>query len=298
MNNVVVCTGHDYGKFVPILFESIILNTTVNINFFVIYSTITDKDKQNIERIVKQNKDNIITFIPFNFHNELAKSGFSTELPPFRNGYDAYSRLFLPQLLKPFNVTGCIYLDVDTIVNKKFDIVFDLISKTELISGVIDTVTISSNHSLAHERYVNSGVLLMNMPALEKFNFTVMALNYAKEHVNELKLPDQDIINNMYPKEKHYINFIDSCYNMYYSKTSMVKNGVILHFTGPYKPWMQDCRWRLKKCIWVKYKIATKMCLNGKKVTPFKLTLIQFVLSSCRPLFNLILQIRKTFGIN
>ena len=35
-NNVVVCTDSNYSKYIPVLFESVILNTTKDINFYKI----------------------------------------------------------------------------------------------------------------------------------------------------------------------------------------------------------------------------------------------------------------------
>jgi lipopolysaccharide biosynthesis glycosyltransferase len=296
-NNIVVCSDRNYAKYVVTLFESIVHNTTLNINFYVIYSSINESDIKDITLIISQNSENTIRFIKFDFLKELEKLQYNEYVPAFRGGYDAYTRLFIPSILKPFGVKKCLYMDVDIIVDKNLDKLLSITQNIECIGGVLDTVSINLNIPLSKATYVNSGVLAMNLEMLEHLNFSLECLNFAKENKNSIVLFDQDIINNVFSDADNRITLLDFKYNTYHSNKSLVRNAIVLHFTGPYKPWDPTCRWRLKKCIWVKYNLAARLTLRGWNMTKGMIDFLGKTISSVRFWCNLWLKFKLMLKI-
>lgn len=296
-NNIVVCSDCNYTKYIVTLFESIVQNTTLNINFYVVYSSINESDFKNITSIIRQNSENTVSFIKFDFLMELKKLQYNEYVPTFRGGYDAYTRLFLPSILKPFGVKKCLYMDVDIIVNKNLDELLSITNTIECIGGVVDTVSINLNIPLSKANYVNDGVLAMNLEMLERLNFSLECLKFAKANKSSIVLFDQDIVNNVFPDSDNRMTLLDFKYNTYHSNKSFIRNAVILHFTGPYKPWDPACRWRLKKCIWVKYNLAARLSLHGWNISKGMTEFIGKMVSSMRFLCNCWLKFRLMLKI-
>ncbi|WP_405329764.1 glycosyltransferase family 8 protein [Ruminobacter sp.] len=296
-NNIVVCSDSNYAKYFVPLFESIVQNTTYSVNFYVIYSTINESDIRDITAIVRQNPDNTVNFIKFDFLDELAKMEYNEDVPTFRGGYDAYTRLFLPSILKPYGVKKCLYMDVDIIVNKNLDELLNITDNIECMGGVVDTVSIEMKIPLSKADYVNSGVLALNLEMLESLNFSRECLAFAKANKDSIVLFDQDIISNVFPDSDKRMKLLDFKFNTYHSKTSYVKNAVVLHFTGPFKPWNPKCRWRLKKCIWVKYNLAARLVLRGWNMNCRRVELLGKVVSSVRFWCNCWLKLRLMLKI-
>ena len=123
-------------------------------------------------------------------NNEISKYASS-----FRGGYDAFSRLFLTELLLSKNIKNCIYFDIDVVVKKNADELFSLVKNIKFIAGVVDSVTIKNGGKWVDDKYINSGVLLMNLENLKSINFVEKCLDFIIEHGKETSLLDQDCIN-------------------------------------------------------------------------------------------------------
>ncbi|MDO5114955.1 MAG: glycosyltransferase [Synergistaceae bacterium] len=161
-------------------------------------------------------------------------------------------RLCIPEVLN--NIKSVIYLDCDLVVN--LDIV-DLWTKTTcgqdyILAGVREDNSSSEPDStvpreliktnsagLTLERYINAGVLIMNLEKLrdeyaEKGNLCVRAAEYIRR--NKPQCPDQDFLNAEYIGR---ILFIDKMYNTVpvedYEDVFNVK--MIFHFFSKGKPW-------------------------------------------------------------
>lgn len=106
------------------------------------------------------------------------------------------------------------------------------------------------------ESYYNSGVLLMNLPAIRQKVQRQKILTYISENDYKLFLPDQDVLNALYghltiriPDELY--NY-DARYNiLYYARSNgqwdlnwVIEHTVFLHFCGRDKPWHKDHRGR------------------------------------------------------
>ena len=172
----------------------------------------------------------------------------------YRNNSSAYAgfsdsaclKYYLPDILPLERV---IYVDSDTIIG---DCLSDLDStdlEGNLLGGVISggmyKFLSSKEDYFGYKsgKYINSGVLLMDLKKLREFNFFEKTSKANQILKNELKFADQDIINYLL---KNKIKNLEDRFNIMtlYSqdggsisqKIDQGKNG-ILHFIGDVKPW-------------------------------------------------------------
>lgn len=283
--NIVFCTDKNCAKYLPPLIESILRNTTFKCNFYVVYSTINDEDKKKIIKTVTDFKDSTVDFVKFENIELLENNEISKYASSFRGGYDAFSRLFLTELLLSKNIKNCIYFDIDVVVKKNSDELFSLVKNIKFLAGVVDSVTIKNGGKWVYDKYINSGVLLMNLENLKSINFAEKCLDFIIKHGKETSLLDQDCIN--YVLGDKYIELIDQKYNEYLPNTQKVKTEIILHFTGPFKPWMKATRWRLKKVFWVKYNFANNLRMKGIILNNSVISVLFNIVAVLRPLMNI-----------
>lgn len=291
MNSIVFCTDAGYAQHIAPVIYSLLFNTKQETQFFIVCSQINNRDRTAIVNLTDKWHSHA-NFI--NFDTESAVKKYCKDIKPFRGGYDCYTRLFLPQILKQYNVEKCIYLDPDTIIKAPFDSIWQEAEKTDFLSGVYDPTSQKIIKDKNGDSFINSGMLIMNLPALDKIDFPGKCLDYAIKHPDEI-LFDQDLIDAV--MSESYIRLIDAKYNEYRSKTALVKKGILLHFTGPFKPWMSSCRWRLKKCFWFTYFVMYKMNIKGTSAGHAIAHMLMLTLSILRPVLNLILEIKKSSGM-
>ena len=101
--------------------------------------------------------------------------------------------------------------------------------------------------------YINSGVLLLNLPSLRKNLDFKEICDYANKRKNSLILPDQDILTALYGDKVKVVdtlryNLSDRILVVYNADLSHKKidvswvreNGVIIHYCGKNKPWKDN----------------------------------------------------------
>lgn len=109
-------------------------------------------------------------------------------------------------------------------------------------------------------KYVNSGVMMMNLALLREQQNTEEVFEYIREYKNRLIFPDQDVINGLYgdriiPIDPKIYNLSERYYLFYnlHPKNKEHKidlewvrrNTVIIHYCGKNKPWKENYRGKL-----------------------------------------------------
>ena len=167
---------------------------------------------------------------------------------------EAYYRLMLPDIL-PSDVDRLIYLDVDIIVNKSISKFYNMnfgdleIIATQDSNGRIPWDDMGSVRKKMFEpmikkgyRYINSGVMLMNMSLIrEKYSF-MDYVDAMEEWDYEMVAPDQDIINYVHWEKIGYVDadYYDLMVGFAHAEgmtyEDAVENVAVLHYSGQ-KPW-------------------------------------------------------------
>ena len=171
---------------------------------------------------------------------------------------EIYYRLAAPVLL-PRHLNRILYLDADTIVinpltglyNTDFEgNLYAACTHTREFLTRVNRVRLQSKKAVS---YINSGVLLMNLPLLRWTLDLEQMARYVRERGPALFLPDQDILTALYGDRVKLLctlcyNLSDRVMNMYGADRSLDwvrRNTVIIHYCGRSKPWKPGYTGRL-----------------------------------------------------
>lgn len=188
-----------------------------------------------------------------------------------------FFRFLIPDL---FDFDKALYLDCDTIVNGNIEELWQ-VNMDNMACGMVedqvsDDIT-QHNRIRTYTSYYNSGVMMMNLDYWRKEKLCEQLMKYVIQHPERCLYPDQDAINatladKIVPLDYKF-NFQERWYEaqkywlMHRDKWSQIekakKNPVILHYTGPKKPWMAGCTHPLAK-LYFKYK--ADLIMDGKSI--------------------------------
>lgn len=175
---------------------------------------------------------------------------------------EIYDRIFAAHYL-PETLDRVLYLDPDLVVLHSLDDLWNLdmgeywfaaASHVKKIGEVFNAVRLEAE---TIGPYINSGVMLMNLDLLRRYQKTGPVLVYVKEHEHSLMLPDQDIISALYGE--HILSIDPYIYNMtdrMLNAQQMLpdspvtaewveQNSRIVHYLGRSKPWKKNYQGRL-----------------------------------------------------
>ncbi|WP_070044323.1 glycosyltransferase family 8 protein [Streptococcus agalactiae] len=184
----------------------------------------------------------------------------TTDRYPDKIYYRLLAHKFLPETLDRI-----LYLDADMLCLNDFSSLYDMELGDQLYAAAshntdgkfLDYVNkLRLKNVELESSYFNTGVLLMNLPAIRKVVHQQTILDYIMQNRGRLILPDQDILNGLYanlvksiPDE---IYNYDARYSLIYQLKSrnewdlewVINHTVFLHFAGRDKPWKKDYRGR------------------------------------------------------
>lgn len=162
-----------------------------------------------------------------------------------------YFRHFAPLLLK--DVSKAIYLDSDILVLDNLSSLLNIdITPFEYVKGVEDAVSEKKMKIWDINRYINAGVLLMNLDYVRKNTeeFYDKIKYFYAQYGDKTLSGDQDMLNFMFKP-----NYIPIKYNLYHPffkrdfiPTSCTqeeyyeccKSPAVIHFVGNRKPWNKE----------------------------------------------------------
>ena len=151
----------------------------------------------------------------------------------------------------PESVEKCLYLDPDIFIMKNLMPLYETnlegyyAAAAGHLKGTLNLVN-RLRLGIKQPRYINSGVLLMNIKAIRQ-DFSVESILQALEkHMQQLLFGDQDLINILFDRKTVYLD--ETIYNLD-EKTLRLnqknldlqwvkENTAIIHYNGKYKPWL------------------------------------------------------------
>jgi len=171
---------------------------------------------------------------------------------------EIYYRLIAPQFL-PDEMERILYLDADTIVINSLESLYETDFEGNYFAGCTHTKQLLTkiNQSRLHtdkaSAYINTGVLLYNLPLLREYVSFQEIRKYVVYNAKKLILPDQDILSSLYGDKVKLLdtmryNLSDRVLHQYnaihwHHKIDIDwirENTVIVHYCGTNKPWHQD----------------------------------------------------------
>ena len=194
ITKVYVCFTFNNNYLYPILIlaKSILVNTNAEKTFVSLHFLCAPDVNKSSIAIFKSliNKTPNVELIFYNMSNSFINYKFE------RYSQAAYYRLLVPILI---NAKKIIYLDADTLALKDITDMYKLDLNDNYVLGFYDYQK-GYRREKRTEKYINDGVMLLNLEKIRKDNKTYDLLNMT---INGTKLPkhDQTIINySFYPK--------------------------------------------------------------------------------------------------
>lgn len=270
--NVVYSSDNNYAQHLCVSLVSLLENNREEdeINIFIIENKIQDDSKNRIDSVVKKYSRGIywISFEPYEKQLQLDME--------WSISISSYARLFLADML-PKWCDRVIYLDCDTIICRQLGSLFNLDMRGCSVAGVEDLVLDYFKKQVGLEpsqKYINAGILLIDVNKWREDNITKLFINYIKKHNGKVTHHDQGVINGtlvnscmiLSPEYNVLTPFFTQKYNRikkFYQKEEYYSyelidyaknNPSIIHFTPEYVGhiWERDCK-HPKACLYKEY---------------------------------------------
>ena len=256
--NVCLSCDENYAQYAGVVIASILANAKAkdNLHFYILDGNISNDSKEKILSL-KYIKDCEIEFIQvneqdFEDYKNIPNHNYIT--------ISTYYRLKLASLIP--DVDKIIYLDCDVIVCSSLAVLFNTNLQENIFGGVWDIDLRLRNNP----KYVNAGVLLMDLNKIREQGIESIFLEYAQQNWQNIQLGDQGIINDVL---KGKILNIDERYNVqsecFIRRSSFTKNPVIIHYIGSQKPWHFGS-WSVHKDLYFRYLQMTPWRLSDKEL--------------------------------
>ena len=234
-----------YSKFVAVSIKSLIMNANNNYNYDinVIYENLSEENAKKLKSLETDNVKIILTEMNQNLSMITDKLG--NRLREYTFTLTIFFRLFIPVMFPKYD--KCIYIDADTVIPGDISRLYNEDLGNNYLGCIVDKSTID-NEILAsyfeevvgipRDKYINSGVLLMNSKKLRELKIDEKFLDLYTKYGFDVIAPDQDYINSMcYGHIKYLSDIYDAMPN---PNNKEVEKPVIIHYNLFLKPWQYD----------------------------------------------------------
>jgi len=215
----------------------------------VLHSSLDENDISEIEKTVTSYGGVLLAYHISADHDS------ETMVKKTRLPKETYYRLICMDYL-PKNVKKVLYLDCDIIVNGSLKELYDT-DLTGLMFAAAEDITevagakfnlpvpqriTAGNYMPDTCKYVNAGVLLMNLEFLRKVITTDEIVTMIDELGDLLVWHDQDFINYVFHKYILYIDYkLYNYFPVYWDWDELRPcEPVIIHYAGGFKPWLEN----------------------------------------------------------
>lgn len=244
--NILVTLDSNYIPHLTVMLRSLMVsNPNTAFDIYVAHAKLTDDDFDAIDKVIDKSRTTI-------HKKKLDDSMFANAPVLKRTSKETYFRLLVMDYL-PDEVDRILYIDPDTVVINPLDKLYNVDFGDNLLAGAGHTKGFIErlNHKRLKmgkgSRYINAGVMMMNITLMKKTVTTGMIFDYISKNIKKLYLADQDVINGMFwdrtigvdPRvynldEKTVKNAGIELYSGW-----IERNAVIVHFNGAQKPWKE-----------------------------------------------------------
>jgi lipopolysaccharide biosynthesis glycosyltransferase len=253
---VVFCFSGDYAKYTAVSLFSLLLHARRPTKIYCLAVNADDSQLAPIARIATK----------FNAELEviqIAGDAFGDWQDFFHLSRATYLRILIPDVVP---AQRAIYLDSDLIVTCDISPLLSIGMDGCCIAGVADPIAGASSKipRIADDRYLNAGVLLMDLEALRAKHFVSKCKEIYWQHERLVTWADQCVINKFAEGNK---KLVSKSWNVqtntrpvglaYWEREIAVHEGAgIIHFTGAIKPWYGWCNPWPSRFWWSYAKLA------------------------------------------
>ena len=235
----------NYAPFLGVALNSAIKNSSSNRQYraIVLYEQLNEENRIKLKSLETDNF--AIDFVAMKDGLESITDRMSNRLRCDYFTLTIYFRLFIPTMFPEYD--KAIYIDSDVVVTGDLAELYDTDLKDNLIAACRD-LSVADVPPLARymrdavgvevDKYINSGVLLMNLKALRYEKFDTHFLNLLNTYHFDCIAPDQDYLNAICSGRIHYLDEVwDAMPN---DRKEKLTNTRIIHYNLFSKPWCYD----------------------------------------------------------
>ena len=261
--NIAISLNEQYFHYTYVMLYSLFRNNSSGITVYVLNRDLSDYSIKEFINLAETYGNKIVNL-------RIDEKTLVVDLPTTKAwSLEIYFRLMLPDLL-PYEVDKILYLDVDMIVDKKINDLYET-ELGEYVFGVVEDilptdevrVSLLGNLFKNGHKYFNSGMLLINVKVWRKKYNIKFYLSVLKEIDYKVLAPDQDLLNYVHSGEVKYLDGgkynvfcgISHCLGRNYK--DIKDSAYIIHFTGT-KPWDNNCLHFDIEMLWWDYAKETK----------------------------------------
>lgn len=255
--NVLVTLDRNYLKVLRTMLYSLSQSDSTGIfTVYVAHNSLTEDDFAALQAVLPRTE---LIDVP------LSEEMFQDAPISDRYPKEMYYRLFAAQYL-PQELDRILYLDPDLVVINSLRSLYEIDFGDNLFAAAshIESRTFKNFnrrrlHLSEQARYINSGVMMMNLSLLRTQQDPQQIYQFIEEHKNTLLLPDQDVVNALYADRTIFLDPL--IYNLG-EKYLRLKNlhlpkeeklGIdwvrqhtaIIHYYGRNKPWKEGYHGKL-----------------------------------------------------
>lgn len=251
--HILVTLDRNYLKVLSVMLYSLSQSDPEGVyTVYVVNNTLTEEDFASLSALLPRTE-----LVNVRVPEDLLQNAPVSDRYPTEMYYRLFAARYLPQQLERI-----LYLDPDLVVlhslRSLYQIDFD--SKLFAAASHIESRTFRELnrrrlHLSEHAKYLNSGVMMMNLALLRKESPQTI-INYIQSHKATLLLPDQDVLNALYadrtvPLDPLVYNLGEKYLrlkNLHLPPAEKLtldwvrSNTAIVHYYGRNKPWKEHYR--------------------------------------------------------
>lgn len=231
--NVAVSVNSAYIMPLKVMLYSLAQNTGKKLHIYLLYCSLNAAERGSVKAFVEGEchgtlheifvDEKLFVKYPYN------KSLWSVEM---------FFRLLLPYILDP-TVEKILWLDADIIVCGNIDGFYDMEMGGHYLCAAPDHSGKELGERLnidPKQTYFNSGVLIMDLPAIRDNISQEQLLTFMVRNKERLRFPDQDALNLL--MGHNVLLFDELIYNnQEHLHKKVAKNVCVIHYIMPIKPW-------------------------------------------------------------
>lgn len=303
--NFVLGFDDAYCPYADAVITSVCKNNHGNHHFYVITDYISEDKKTKICHDVYELGASI-TFYEVN-QSTLSLFPLGSNMANRYVSIATYFRLFMVELL-PQDITRIIYLDCDLIVDSSLELMWNwqfsngkciLAAEDEPNNAIQSAKRIGYNPLFS---YFNAGVFMADLKLLRKIITYDKISLYISKNLNKIKFHDQDLLNAFLHDKRDILPIEYNMLEVYYKrnphipkvynsvKIEIIKNNpVIVHYSGPIKPWHIECHHPLNyKFIYYIEQTSFSSCVKHRKYASSKDRMIFFTKNILKNILELL----------
>jgi len=246
--NILLSTDSNYIPIVKALLNSLFDNNRdCAISIHLLHSKLDEDELSDINNTIQLYNGKF-----YSYKLDISSYG-DTICKPTRLPMETYYRLFCLDYL-PRSVKKVLYLDCDIIINGSIKELYNVDISRLMFAAADDfhevlnyppdywVCQIVDGYLPKTHKYVNAGVLLMNIDRLRQVMTTKEIISMIEELGDIIVFHDQDFINYLFYKHIYHVDYKLYNYFPVYGDWEELEymQPAIIHFAGFFKPWKDD----------------------------------------------------------